>query len=108
MVPAFSLPGKEFYLFALWTSGGIEMYFYWLQRRPPFDEGSKRAELRWRLNEIPGIALAPDAISRRPSIQMDVLMAPEHMRSFCSTLDWVVDEIRSSPAGSSQPGETIL
>jgi hypothetical protein len=110
MIPAFSHPRREFYLFALWTNGGIELYFYWLQRRPPFDEESKRVELRQRLKEIPGIALGPDAINKRPGVQMDLLMAPEHIRRFCSTFDWVLDEIRSLPstAGSSQAGEAIL
>jgi hypothetical protein len=79
----------------LWTYGRIEVAFQYLKR--PFDDATKREELRKRLNEIEGINISEDAIYRRPSIQIKTLSNDEEkLRRFLEVMDWCVRELRSA------------
>lgn len=68
---------------------------YWppLSRRPPFDQEAKRRELIARLNAIPGVAIAPDAISGRPAIPLIALASPDSLRRFLDAVNWVCSEV---------------
>lgn len=83
-------------LFAVYTYGALEIYFQWYQYKAPFsDEGMRRKLLR-RLNEIPGIDLPEDVITRRPNIPMSLLTDEAKLRQLLEVFDWVVTEIRAS------------
>ena len=43
--PILDYNGIDYYPIAIWSYGKIEIQFQWLQRRPPFDDESKRKEL---------------------------------------------------------------
>ena len=85
--------GKDHQLFAVWTYGTVEIYFYWYQFKPPFDVEQKRYELLRRLNAIPGIALSPDVITKRPGIPLSTLKDPAALTQFLEVYEWVLQEI---------------
>jgi hypothetical protein len=74
----------------------VELQFQHMQRRPPFDDEGKRRELLRRLNEIPGIDLPDDAITRRPSISLSILAKPQVLGKFLETLDWFTEEVKAT------------
>jgi hypothetical protein len=75
-----------------------KIYLEWLKVKPPFDDETKRLQLLQRLNQVRGVNIPADAISRRPSISLALLAAPEVMEPFLGVLDWVLDEIRATGA----------
>ena len=40
-VPTLQHKGTKHQLFAVWTYGTVEIYFYWYQSKPPFDSEEK-------------------------------------------------------------------
>jgi hypothetical protein len=93
-IPFFPYNEKNNPLFAVWTYGVVEVYFYWLATKPPFDSEEKRRELLERLNQIPGVSLPPDSINRRPSFKLSALAVDGALEQFLAVYDWVMAEIR--------------
>ena len=83
-------------LFAVWTNGTVEIYFYWYQYKPPFDTEERRRALLTRLNAIPGISLPEEAISKRPGIPLSALHDKEALRQFLEIFDWFVEAIKAT------------
>lgn len=77
-------------------SGRIEVLFQYLQRYPPFDDERKRLELRRRINEIPGVSLAREDITRRPSIPLSLLTQDVALEQMKSVLKWFEDEVANT------------
>lgn len=94
-VPTLNHNGTDYQLFAVWTSGGVEIYFQWLQGKPPFDSEAKRLELLRRLNDLPDVSLPKTTITKRPSIYLSTLYDETSRRQFLEILDWVVREIQT-------------
>ena len=65
-------------------------------RARPFDDETKRMELLRRLNEINGIDIPADKISKRPSIPLSTLSNEDTLKQFLETFDWYVQEIKAS------------
>lgn len=95
-VPLFDHNGRQHQLFAIYTSGVVETYFYWHAFKPPFDDEAKRIELMDRLNQIEGVAISKDNINKRPSIRLTTLREGETLEQFLSVYDWVLEEILKS------------
>lgn len=95
-VPILSHKDRDHQLFAVWTYGKVEVYFYWYAYKPPFDDVENRRELLARLNGIPGVSLPDDAIERRPSIPLATLNDTIALEQFLGIFDWVVREIKTS------------
>jgi hypothetical protein len=94
-IPVLDHAGQDYFPVALWTNGRFEILFKSLSRRPPFDDAELRRELLRRLNEIPGIALSEEAISRTVSLRLSVLTAsPETLESFKGVLKWFCRTVR--------------
>jgi hypothetical protein len=91
-----SQKGKNAHLFAVWTNGRIELQFQWLKWIPPFDSDATRLELVSRLNEIPALKLGPDAITRRPAFDLQLLADSATLSTFENAIEWAVGQIRSS------------
>jgi hypothetical protein len=93
-IPVVAASGREHYPIALYTYGRIELQFQHLKPRPPFDDEQMRLELLRRVNEIPGVSLGPDVITKRQSIQLSLfvgnLAALEQLKL---VLEWVEDEM---------------
>lgn len=85
--------GDEVLLMAVWTYGLVEMQLQYLTN-PPFDEEAKRFELLNRLNSIPGVRISPDALSKRPSVDLQILQSPSAMKQFLDCFDWVIEQIK--------------
>jgi len=94
-VPVVNHKDVDHQLFAVWTSGGIEIYFYWYQYKEPFASEDRRRELMRRLNAIEGVSLPEDAIARRPSIDLDTLAQDDRLNQLLKVFEWVIDEIRA-------------
>lgn len=58
----------------------------------PFDGVDRRMEFIRRLNTIPGISIAEDAHSRRPSFSLSLLATPAAQTAFTEALTWVLTE----------------
>ena len=93
--PILDLNGEQYYPFAIWTYGKIEIQFQWLMNRSPFNDEMKRKELLKRLNQIPGVEIPEKAITRRPNIFLSTFKDASSLRQLLETLDWVVGEIKS-------------
>ncbi|PKO03862.1 MAG: hypothetical protein CVU43_00670 [Chloroflexi bacterium HGW-Chloroflexi-5] len=95
-VPVVNHNGKDHQLFAIYTYGTLEVYFYWYQYKPPFDSEVKRKELRDKLNNINGINIPEDAISKRPNIKLSILNEGNNAEQILEVFNWVVNEIKTS------------
>lgn len=78
----------------LWTYGTVEIAFPYM--KSPFDDAAKREELWRRLNEIDGVRLPGDAISKRPGIPIAIFSDHDRLSRFLETMDWCVRELRSA------------
>lgn len=92
-VPYFPHHEHKHQLFAVYTNGVLEVYFYWYSYKQPFDAEEKRLELLEKLNQIPGVNLPKEAINRRPSIKLSTLGQGKNIEQFLSIFDWVIEEI---------------
>ena len=101
--PVIGHQGRDHRLFAVWTSGVVEIYFHWYTYKPPFDSEEKRLKLLYRLNAIPGVRLPADSITGLPTISLSALAQERALERFLSTFEWVVEEITacSEPARAS-------
>ncbi|HMD96251.1 MAG TPA: hypothetical protein VKM93_02820 [Terriglobia bacterium] len=88
--------GRDHQLFAVFTYGKVEIYFYWYQYKPPFDSKEKRQELLGRLNSLLAEKLPEDVITRRPAIPLSALEDDGALQEFSRVFDWFVAEVRAS------------
>ena len=93
-IPILTHKGTEHQMFAVYTYGTVEIYFYWYLYKPPFDSLDKRMELLKRLNAIEGVKIPESRIDKRPGIQLTVL-AGKKVEQFLNVYDWYIDEIKS-------------
>jgi hypothetical protein len=85
---------RDHQLFAVYTYGAVEIYFYWYQYKPPFDSEEIRLEILRRLNEIDGVNLPDDVIGKRPTIRLGVLANPSALEKFLAVFDWMLEEFK--------------
>lgn len=95
-VPTLAHKEKSHQLFAVYTYGNLEIYFYWYAYKPPFNTEEKRLDLLNRLNQIEGIQIPKEAIARRPSIKLEALAKYNTVEEFLDVFDWVVKEIKNT------------
>jgi hypothetical protein len=62
-----------------------------MMRSELFQARELREELRRRLNEIPGVSIALDALGRRPSIPLTTLQSGEGLQQLFATLTWMLE-----------------
>jgi hypothetical protein len=72
-----------------------------LKRTPGFAAPAARQELMDGLNAIPGVTIRPDAIEKQSTIRLASLSADQGA-SFLKVMDWVVEELRGTPAEKSE------
>ena len=95
-IPVLDHAGQNYWPLGVWTNGRVEIQFRSLMLRPPFDDVALRREFVRRLNEIPGVSIPEDAITRRPRFPLSVLAAdPEALEAFKATLVWFCETARS-------------
>lgn len=94
--PMLRANGLDYWTFAVWTYGTIEIQFQWMKVRGPFASADARRELQAKLNEIPDVEIPDDALDRRPSIELSALEPPEARQRFLVVFDWYVERIRAA------------
>lgn len=95
--PTLALPRGSYSPIAVWTSGGVQVQFAILQSVPPFVEEATRLALRDKLNQIPGISIPPDAITKYPNIRFSLLRDQKALSQLLNILDSVVQEAKTQP-----------
>ena len=91
------LPSGTVYTFAVWTYQSVEIQFQYMAV-PPFNDQAHRDELRHRLNEIPGVNIPVDRLSKRPSIPLQSLRDETALRQFLAAFDWYIETVRKTAA----------
>ncbi len=94
--PILRAHGLDYWTFAVWTYGTVEIQFQWMKDRGPFASEDARRELRAKLVALPGVNIPDGAIERRPSIKLSVLEPPDSLRQFLAVFDWYVERIRAA------------
>ncbi len=95
-VPVLDHGENEFFFFAVWTNGTVEIHFQYLQRRSPFDREETRLELLRRLDLINGFNLTNDLVTRRPTRLLILLKDPGAMKTFQEAIDWALAQVQES------------
>ena len=67
-----------------------------VRHNAPFDVDEKRLELLRRLNELPGVDLPEDGITRRPSISFAALANPNALAMFLKVMEWAIKEVEAA------------
>jgi hypothetical protein len=107
-IPVLEHLGRDHQLFAVWTYGTVEIYFYWYTYREPFNSESKRLELLQRLNSIPGVTIPESGITRRPNIPMATLAQGDNLARFIEVFEWFIDQIRNTaPSSDASPSGSV-
>ena len=88
--------GRPYWLFYVYTYGKLEVGFQYMSRMPPFDQNDKRLELLRKLNEIPGVELPVDALTKRPRIPLATLAAPGALSMLFEVTEWFFAEARAT------------
>jgi hypothetical protein len=96
--------GQNYYLVSAYTYGRIEALFQYLRTAGPFRDLEVREEFRGRLNAVPGFAIPPDALERRPRLALtDLAAAPGALDRLIEALAWARERIEAReglPPGS--------
>jgi len=98
--PLVEYEGVWHWLISVWTDGRIETQFKMMKGKAPFDAETKRLELLGRLNELPGVDISADKITKRPSMPLSGLTDDASMAKFLETLDWMIEEIKAPSSES--------
>ncbi len=72
ITPIYNLDGVDHQIFTIWSSGTLEVLFYWYRYKKPFKEDEACLRLLEKLNEIPGVSLPPDAVRKRPNLPLSL------------------------------------
>jgi hypothetical protein len=73
------------------------MQFQWLRQRAIPQELTEALAIR--LNEIPGIAIPADALTRRPSFEMAVLRNRPVLAQFFDAIERFLEQIKQGSHG---------
>ena len=96
----------NFYPFAVWTYGRVEIQFQSLKGRPPFEDETLRREFLRRLNQVPGLELPADSISRRPTFDIMLLADPSASARYRDAIEWAVSVIGKAHPHAAHPDPT--
>lgn len=102
-----TLHGIQYWPIAIWTYCSVEVEFATLTSRPPFHSEDLRRELLRRLNEIPGLNLPDDSITRRPAINFALLTNPTALASLLNAFDWAFQSIRDYQPESEPVADSV-
>ena len=95
VAPTLDHGGSSHWVFYHLTNGTIEIPFWGIRDKPPFDQQGKRLELLSKLNEIPGIDLPETAIEKRPRIPLATFSTQDALAKLFDVLEWFLEEARS-------------
>lgn len=76
----------------IYPSGKVEVVFQHLAVRTPFNDIALREELRQRLNQLPGVNIAPAKLTLRPNFPLAVLADADAREALLDHLRWFYDQ----------------
>lgn len=91
-VPVLDYGSQSQQLFGIWTDGKIEFQFQWYQR-PPFNSPANRIKLMSMLNQIGGVNLVEQQVTKRPSIPLTLFANETSMSQLLESYNWFIDEL---------------
>lgn len=94
--PMLDYQNQAHWTFAVWTYGRVQTQFQVMQKSAAFKDEHKRWELLQRLNEISGVSLSPDSITKYPSLPLSALKDEAALARFFEAYDWVIHAIKSA------------
>lgn len=94
--PKVSRPDKECRTFYIQADGWVVIPIRWMNDRLPFSDHSKAQELVSRIEEIPGSIVTEKANDGFPKFPVASLISSTHFSKFIETLEWIIEEIRST------------
>src|SRR5262249_37330969 len=95
MVPTISQGGARHQLFVIRADGNTAVRFAYLRVKPPFNSESVMYELLRKMNEIPGLSFAQDAVGKKPAFPLELLAAPGALEKFKAAIEWMIERIRA-------------
>jgi hypothetical protein len=78
------------------TDGKVEVSFRRMLYRPHFNQEENRRELLRRLNEIPGVNLPEDSITRLPTVPLSAFLDGARLENLLEVLKWFFEQVRAS------------
>jgi hypothetical protein len=93
--PLFNHEDTRYWLFALWTYGGIEIQFQIMKNRPVYNDIEMRKKLLEQLNSIIGVFIPEDGIERRPTIPFSALQPETSLNRFLEIWEEFMHYIRT-------------
>lgn len=93
--PSVRLGEKEFTLFRIGTSGGIDIHFKDWVNQPPFDSREKRVEMLGRLNGIKGVRIPESKVIDRPPLPVRALRDKDGFDRFIEAYHWLIGLART-------------
>lgn len=84
------------YSFSIWTNNRVEIQFYYLANRPIYDSEEKRNQIRLNLNQIQGVEIQHNTITRLPNFPITALTNEESYNKFTTIWEEYFKNIRSS------------
>jgi alkylated DNA nucleotide flippase Atl1 len=94
-------PNGTIWPLSVYPGSSVEVVFYYLKTRPPFDSVALRDELRQRLNKSPDIEIPRGKLELRPSFPVELLIEPETRLIIEDTLVWFAETVRADSATQS-------
>jgi uncharacterized protein (DUF2384 family) len=98
--PVWEIAGHSVAPFKLYTGqqGRLEIDFKKLMAIPPFTSWTKRAELKGRLEQIPGVIIPPKKLDKRPGFLIGLLSGGIQVDAFEAAMTWVLEQVEHSAA----------
>jgi hypothetical protein len=93
-IPALDHDDICFKPITVWTTGSVQIRLADLVKWPPFNNESKRFELRERLNRIPSIAIPTNL--KYPNVSLSTLKDDATFKQFLEALEWAIQEVKMS------------
>ena len=84
----------KFQLFAVYTTGKLDLYLAWHRQKRPFDQEDLQEELLNKLNEIEGISLPPEAMLRQPKIILADFTDEKRLAKLLSVHEWMIEQVK--------------
>jgi hypothetical protein len=97
LIPIRVRDGIQYYPVAICTgykNPYVQIHFEPLSKRPTSDDENNRLELLRRINEIQGVDIPIDAISKYPSFHLSLLESGTAFAKFMETLNWFDEKIQ--------------
>jgi len=78
------------------TQGWFVFRSDWLYKKPPFSDEAVRPQLLAKINEIPGVALGEEVLTRRARIPFEKLTTAEALKWLKSAVSWPIEQLKTA------------